>query len=294
MPRLVGMLVLSASLVTTAAHLPAAAMAQEKVLFPSVDADLTGGAPTTLTGFLFRPSAGGASPAIVGLHGCDGLYREGNIKDHYASWADILKTAGYTVLLVDSFGSRGHGNLCAIRGERPVRADRETPRDAYGALRYLQSRPDVKADRIGIIGWSNGGVALLWTLTEISAARPKPLPSGDFRAAVAFYPACQSVLRAGPWSSKIPLLVLMGEIDNFTPPKPCIELLERARKAGAPVEIHLYPGSYHVFDAPNEPLRVATNVRLPDGTSPTIGTNAETRLQAIQRVNEYLTQILRK
>ena len=237
MLRVIRALVGSAWLVIVASEVPTV-MAQEKVLFPSVDADLTGGAPTTLTGFLFRPSAGGASPAVVGLHGCDGLYRDGTINDHYASWAETLKRAGYTVLLVDSFGSRGHGNLCAVRGDRPVRADREMPRDAYGALRYLQARPDVHGDRIGILGWSNGGVALLWTLTETSVARPRYLPSGDFRAAVAFYPACQSVLQAGSWLTKIPLLVLMGEIDNFTPPKPCVDLVARARKAAAPVEIH--------------------------------------------------------
>src|ERR1700738_2336805 len=47
--------------------------AQEKVTFPSLDADLTGGKPTTVSGFLYRPEGSGPFPTVVGLHGCNGL-----------------------------------------------------------------------------------------------------------------------------------------------------------------------------------------------------------------------------
>jgi dienelactone hydrolase len=113
----------------------------------------------------------------------------------------------------------------------------------------------------------------------------------DFRAAIAFYPGCQRFLAREPkWLPRVPLLFLMGEADNFTPPAPCKELLSRLAASGAPpVESHFYPDAYHAFDHPNSPLRVLTNVKLPpDGRSPTVGTNREAREDAIVRVKQFL------
>jgi dienelactone hydrolase len=269
------------------------ALAQEKVFFPSADDDLRGGTPTRLTGFLYKPEGSGPFPAVVSLHGCNGLVApDGSVFPLYGSWGEILSRQGYIVLLPDSHASRGQGDLCAIRpGERPVEANRERPRDAYGALAYLRSRPDVRADRIAILGQSAGAAAMFWTIAE--DARPKDLsPQQDFRAAVAFYPPCQGFLAREPrWAPRQPLLLLMGEADNFTPAAPCKELLSRVATSGVvAVQMHFYPDTYHAFDAPNEPVRVLTNVKLPpDGHSPTIGTNPKARVDAINRVEQFLT-----
>jgi dienelactone hydrolase len=45
-----------------------------------------------------------------------------------------------------------------------------------------------------------------------------------------------------------PLLVLMGELDNETPPAECIPRLDALKARGAPVESHLYPGTTHCWD----------------------------------------------
>jgi dienelactone hydrolase len=49
------------------------AQAQDKVSFPSTDADLKGGTPTTITGYLYKPEGTGPFPAVIGMHGCNGL-----------------------------------------------------------------------------------------------------------------------------------------------------------------------------------------------------------------------------
>ena len=46
----------------------------ERVQFPSNDADLTGGSPTIIDGYLFKPLGQGPFPALVALHGCSGLF----------------------------------------------------------------------------------------------------------------------------------------------------------------------------------------------------------------------------
>src|SRR3954451_13984974 len=99
-----------------------AAHAQEKVSFPSTDADLKGGTPTTITGYLYKPEGAGPFPAVVAMHGCDGAIDDGKVRPLYGTWGERLAARGYLVLLPDAFGSRGHGSLCAIQpaSARPV------------------------------------------------------------------------------------------------------------------------------------------------------------------------------
>lgn len=274
------------------------AQAQEKVSFPSTDGDLKGGVPTTVSAYLYKPAGAGPFAAVVALHGCDGVAdQDGKVRPLYASWAETLSKDGYIVLLPDSLGSRGHGNVCAIQpiSARPVQADREIPRDNYGALAYLGTRSDVKPGSVGILGQSFGAASVFYTIA--AGARPRDLRAQqDFRAAIAFYPACGAFLSREPkWSPRQPLLFLMGEADNFTPPGPCKELLASAAANGAPaIEAHWYPGAYHLFDHPNLPENIVTTVKLPpDGHSPTVGSNPAARADAIQRVKAFLVANLK-
>jgi dienelactone hydrolase len=274
------------------------AEAQEKVTFASTDADLKGGAATNITGYLYKPQGPGPFPAVIAMHGCDGLVgQDGKVVPLYGTWGEVLSKEGYVVLLPDAFGSRGHGNLCAVQppSARPVQPNREIPRDTYGALAYLRTRADVRPNSIAILGQSFGAISMFYTIAE--GARPKELSAEqDFRAAIAFYPNCQPFLGVEPkWKPRQPLLFLMGEADNFTPVAPCKQLLAAvAESGGPPVEAHWYPGVYHAFDHPNLPERVLTNVKLPpDGHSPTLGSNPEARADAINRVKAFLAAKLR-
>src|SRR6266705_4020809 len=83
----------------------------------------------------------GPFPAVVQLHGCGGLEAQSY------RWARWLAEHGYVALVVDSFGPRGAKADCRSAGpdEPPITARFD---DAFGALRYLQSLPSVRADRI--------------------------------------------------------------------------------------------------------------------------------------------------
>jgi dienelactone hydrolase len=58
--------------------------------------------------------------------------------------------------------------------------------DAFAAAEYLRGLSNVRADRIGVIGFSHGGWAVLKAVLE-DAVRTGP--ARPFAAAVAFYPA---------------------------------------------------------------------------------------------------------
>ena len=54
----------------------------------------------------------------------------------------------------------------------------ERPHDAYAALPYLQAQPFVRADRVGVVGWSQGGATILLAIRTDSSARPAGLQGG--------------------------------------------------------------------------------------------------------------------
>lgn len=249
-----------------------------------------------LLAFLSRPDRGEPAPAIVMLHGCGGLGSKKGPSPIYRDWRDLLVEEGYVVLMVDSAASRGFGQTCTS-GEPRKRMWAERPGDAYAALAFLQRQEFVKADSVGLMGWSQGGGVVLLAIPLKSSGRPTPAPARDFAAAIAFYPgACSETLQSRPfvdapentWKTTIPLLVLQGEADNWTLPRPCQAFLQGAQERGSPVTLQLYPGAAHAFDAPNMPVHAVDPYRE-NGFVPVIGTDDAARSDARNRVREFLT-----
>lgn len=270
----------------------AAAHAQERVKFDSRDGDLTGGAPTRIEAIVTMPAGTGPHPAIVLLHGCGGLYvlsgsRAGQVLSRDAEWARRLADLGYIVVQPDSFNPRGVREICRLK-ERPVTSSRERPRDAFGALAWLAARPDVDRTRIVLMGWSHGGGTTLASVAASATGRPADV---DFRAAVAFYPGCLESRSARDWRARVPLLILNGELDDWTPASYCRALA--ASNAGRGVELVVYPGAYHDFDAPNAPVRMLTGLGQAKDGQAHVGTEPAARSDAIARVPDWIAARLR-
>ena len=260
---------------TFAAAVPAAA--QSTVEIPGNPA---------LKAVLYRPPGAGPFAAVVALHGCSGLgSRGGPVGIRYRDWAERLTAAGFVVLFPDSFGSRGLGPQCAVK-TRKVRASRERVDDARAARRWLQDQAFVKADRVSLMGWSNGAVSTLWTVRP-QAAAPDGKP--DFRSAVALYPGCRQ-LGERAWSARLPTLILIGAADDWTPADACQRMVAEARQRSALVSLVSFPGAYHGFDHPDMKLRVRTGMAFSaDGSGRVhLGTDPAARAEAIRRVPEWL------
>jgi dienelactone hydrolase len=273
---------------------PGGAAAQDKVSFASLDGK--GGAqPTQLDGYLFRAGRPGPRPAIVFMHGCGGLISSisHKIMSREMDWADRMTAEGYSVLMVDSFATRGAGEMCSRSGFKEWLYMRR-PADAYGALAFLQAQPDIARDRIGLMGWSNGGGATLFALGKRKSERPSGAAAGaDFRAAVAFYPgSCSEDRQGSDWTTTVPLLILIGGKDVWTPADPCRELADLASKRGAPVEFHAYADAYHDFDWPNLKRKELTSYTTAKGVVPITGEDPEAHADAIQRVQAFLARHL--
>jgi dienelactone hydrolase len=264
--------------------------ALETVHFASLDGK------TSLTAYLGRHPGSAPRPAVVLMHGCSGLLNgQGRIFPIFRAWMRALFAKGYDVLTVDSAASRGFGQTCSA-GENRITMWRDRPSDAYAALAYLQAQPFVRADRIALMGWSQGGGVVLLTINDKSIGRPAALKQ-DFKTAVSFYPgACSGKLQSKPWTAvepqgwttQLPLLVLFGAADTWTPLAPCEEFLAGAKARGNPVELKIYANAVHAFDAPDLPRTELPAYRTGNGPVPVIGTDRQARADAFSRVLEFL------
>jgi dienelactone hydrolase len=280
---------------TAAAAQDAAPDAPDKRVLETVQSASLDGR-TNLTAYLGRHEGDAPRPAVVLMHGCSGLLdAKGRILALYRAWMRALFAKGYDVLTVDSAASRGFGQTCTAGPDR-ITMHRDRPSDAYAALAYLQAQPFVQADRVGLMGWSQGGGVVLLSINDKSIGRPAGL-ARDFKAAVSFYPgACSDRLQSKPWTevepqgwtTQVPLLVLSGGADTWTPLAPCEAFIAGAKARGNPVELKSYPAAVHAFDAPNLPRTELPAYRSGDGPVPVIGTDKEARADAFPRVLEFL------
>lgn len=280
---------------------PPAALGQ-RVDFDSLDIDSATGRPVRLQGLLFAPPDAGTrrSPAVLALHGCGGMYsvlksKRDALSMRFQAMADLLVAEGYVVLFPDSFRSRGVEEICTIESRRRTITQRNRLSDTLGALAWLQQREDVLPDRIAVLGWSHGGSAVLAGLNAKEAAVAGRKAVADyFRAGVAFYPGCSESLHVKPgYSLAAPLTLFIAGSDDWTPPGPCVNLAGRLRDAGEPVEITVYPDSYHGFDAPGN-ARQRQRLEVPNGVNPgkgvTVGSNPAARSDAYARLKQFLSE----
>ncbi len=217
---------------------------------------------TQLTGYLFRPDAPGPHPAVVMLHGrsgpysslAKGVYTTETLSKRHKMWGEFWSGRGYLALLVDSFSPRGYprGFGRYSYSQRPPEVSEQyvRPLDAYGALDYLRARSDVLAGRIGVQGWSNGGMTVLAALAPHPPGLADPTPVSGFRAALAFYPGCRAQEKQDGYKPYVPLLMFVATEDEEVSPVTCLRFAAQVQAGGGSLEAVSYEGAQHAFDDP--------------------------------------------
>jgi dienelactone hydrolase len=252
-------------------------------------ANATPGAPRQIPATIYWPPRGGPAPAVVLFHGCHGV----STSNH--AWARWLQERGYVALVVDSWAARGINDGCAA--DKPDVPNTERLDDAMGALSFLQGQAGVDPGRIGVMGWSNGGVFAIAVVNGPSLERARTrgvrVPEPGYQASVAMYPGgCASLIRE---QVVRPLLLLIGDADDWTLPGPCRAMVEAMQSRGAPAEIVLYPGVYHYFDVEGQArtfLPDVGNDNRPGGAGATVAFDAAAHLDTQRRIEVFLARTL--
>ncbi len=193
---------------------------------------------------------------------CSGLHdSKGNLSRGIRFWSEKYVQESFVVLAVDSFNPRGHREICTQK-DRPILESRERPLDAYGALRYMTAQAFVQKEKVFLIGFSNGATGTLYAVDQSGKPYQRAKEMGiSFRAAIAFYPGCTKAENRR-FKPAVPLAIMIGSLDEWTPSKPCEKLIEHADSPGIPATIHLYPDAYHGVDVPASKVRLRTDVRM--------------------------------
>lgn len=218
----------------------------EKIAIPQLAGHPVASDPA-VTGYLFKPAGDGPFAAIVLMHGCDGLgwaTRERTSWKLQRSYAERYAAHGYAALVLHSFAPRHVANVC---GDGLRVAPRQRAWDAFAAASLLVARGTADPSRLVLQGDSHGGVTTLLALERGRWPAPPP-----FAAGIAFYPGCDSPTHFARGFTA-PLIILIGEADDWTPAAQCQALAQRLAGAAPPVELHSFPGATHAFDFPLGP-----------------------------------------
>ncbi|MDQ6647287.1 MAG: dienelactone hydrolase family protein, partial [Pseudomonadota bacterium] len=204
------------------------------VTFPNASQE----SPLTIAGQLRIPTSDSNVPAVVVVHGTSGVDSRGSYH------ASALNDAGIATLEMDMWSPRGL-NGGAGPGGRPQSVPETLP-DAYGALLYLASRQGIDPLRIGITGFSWGGL-----VSMLTATRPySELYMGDnplrFAAHAPFYPVCWSYNRVPGYEfaelTGAPVFIQSGECDAYDQPGSCTDLVNGLPEpARHQITVAMYP-----------------------------------------------------
>jgi dienelactone hydrolase len=179
-------------------------------------------------------------PLIIGVAGSMGW------RKHHLDYLKMYQKQGYATFQLNSFKSRGITSTVGSQDEVTIAA---VILDAYKALEKLSKHPKINKDKVAITGWSlGGGVALFSGWMPLKKAITDEL---SFAAHLAFYPPC-FINPENLSFTKAPIHILIGEADNWTPAKPCINLVEKLSDK-TNISITTYPDAHHGFDS-EEPV----------------------------------------
>lgn len=189
----------------------------------------TSGGKTISVEVFAHADAEGPRPAVIMLHGADGL--QSNMQ--YRTGAQAIAGAGYNVFLVhylDRTAERRASFATMFQNFMPWM---ETVRDAVA---WVSTRPDVEPNRIGLVGISLGAalsLAIAGNDRRIKALVDYfgPIPEG-------------AVARDARLP---PTLILHGAADRIVPVDNAYAVESLLKSQGTPHEMKIYPSQGHGF-----------------------------------------------
>ena len=210
---------------------------------------------------MMRPKgAKGLIPFVIMLHGCDGF---GRVEKKWGrDYGGRLVEAGYGVLLLDSFGSRGLGpdGVCADPSQ--LTWARRRADDAYAALDWLVEQKIANPKQVYVLGRSNGATTSLIIMNRAIGDLHEHMFAGGF----AMQPSCY-LMKSVEFYAQVHLF--LAEKDEATSPVLCSQMAETKRSI--PLKSVLWKGAHHGFED-REPNRVfhgyhlAYNAAAAEGT----------------------------
>lgn len=224
---------------------------------------------TVVNSLVVKPPTFDASrkyPAVLWIHGGP------NGQDQHAFHfeREMFAANGFVVLAVNYRGSNGRGNAFqkAIFGDW---GGKEVV-DLLGAMDALQTQPWVDAGRLGIGGWSYGGISTNYTIASDTRFKAAISGAGSSNQ-LAIYGTDQYITQydneiGPPWKNpdlwikisypffkadriKTPTLFLVGQDDFNVPLAGSEQMYQALRSLGVDTQLVIYPKQFHGITIPS-------------------------------------------
>jgi dipeptidyl aminopeptidase/acylaminoacyl peptidase len=225
---------------------------------------------TLVSGLLYLPPNAPKEklPLIFYIHGGP----VGQDEFSFDMTRQMFAAKGYAVAAVNYRGSNGRG----LAFSKAIYADwgNKEVDDILGAADYLVAKGIADPNRMGISGWSYGGILTDYTIAKDT--RFKVASSGAGSALqLSLYGVDQYILQLDnelgqPWKDKnyerylklsypflhadrikTPTQFITGEKDFNVPAIGSEQMYQALRSLGVPTELLVYPGQYHGFSQPS-------------------------------------------
>jgi carboxymethylenebutenolidase len=188
----------------------------------------------TVQGVLYTPAGKGPFPALIVIHEWWGL------NDWVKDQASKLADQGYVALAIDLY----RGKVATTPDQaheimRGVPEDR-AKRDLHAAFAFLASRPSVKKDKIGSIGWCMGGGYSL----DVALQEPTLAATVINYGHLATETDTLKKINA-------PILGLFGGQDQGIPPDAVHKFEDALKQMGKKIDVKIYDDAGHAFENPN-------------------------------------------
>jgi dipeptidyl aminopeptidase/acylaminoacyl peptidase len=205
-------------------------------------------------------------PLLLRIHGGP----NGQDQHSFNYEREVFAANGYVVLAVNYRGSNGRGNAF----QKAIFADwggKEVV-DLLGAMDAIQKQPWVDSARLGIGGWSYGGISTNYTIAQDTRFRAAISGAGSSNQ-LSMYGSDQYITQyeqeiGPPWKTpdlwikisypffkadriKTPTLFLVGQNDFNVPLAGSEQMYQALRSLGVDTQLVIYPNQFHGISIPS-------------------------------------------
>lgn len=208
-------------------------LAYETVFYPS--------GRLKIEAYVYKPEGAGPFPVVIYNHGSRIARDKEEMPFVYVG--EMLMRSGYVVVVPER---RGYGksdgetfgeSVGEDRGPRFVARVEEETNDVLAAVEFAKTLPYADTTRMGVMGWSFGGIISVFAASQSSAFRVVVDQAG---AALTWNrsPAMQRALRGAARKIRVPLLGMVAENDATTESVKAV--VREAEKHGATAKLIVY------------------------------------------------------
>jgi dienelactone hydrolase len=192
--------------------------------------------------YVYKPEGPGPFPVVIYNHGS--RIEHDREERPFAYVGEMLTRGGYVVIVPER---RGYGKSDGAtfgevvgedRGPRFVTRVQEETDDALAAVEFVKALPYADTKRMGVMGWSFGGIVSVFAASRSSAFRVVVDQAG---AALTWdrSPEMQRALKAAASKIRIPLLGMVAENDRTTDSVKAV--VREAEKQSMTAKLIVYP-----------------------------------------------------